>query len=394
MAIDLERLKAPISDDAPCGPNLRDDVAFREIEDAPGDFANQTAAELRKVVGRCVDLLARTKDQMPAIVAVQAAIRAGDFAVANEALQLILAFTTDYWEDFHPGPAEEMAIGRVNELSALARPAALILPLQRTGLARMPAPSTAEFNTAMVAQAVSPVAEWTSENEEALGAKVTSGTVTTVAAKGIKATHEGARQLRLIMRTISPAAMAADAAAQAGGDDSLDTAQAAVLARTLRQQVASAAAPFKAMADVLYDIMAAYDAHSVNSPSFGPVIAQLKSMDAAIEAFLDAFADPDAAPEALADDDAASSIGPSPAGPGAANAPRGFAGGTPQTRADVMTAMEGILRFYAANEPSSPVPLMVKRVMSWIDKDFVELMMEIAPNGADEATRLLAIKSD
>ncbi len=393
MAFDLDRLKQPISNAAPCGPNLRDDVAFREIEDAPGEFASQTVAELGKVVARCVDLLGQTKDQMPAIVAVQAAVRAGDFAGANAALQLILSFATDHWEDFHPGPAEEMAIGRVNELSALARPAALILPLQRAALARMPAPSTAEFNTAMVAQAAAPVLAWTSENEEALGAKVTSGAMTTVAAKATKATHEGARQLRLIMRTIAPAALAADAAAQAGGDDSIDAAQVGTLARTLRTQITNAAAPFKAMADVLYDIMAAYDAHSVDSPSFGPVIAQLKSIDGSIAAFADAFPDPDLVPEP-AEEAAAEPGAAEPGAAGSAGKPRGFVGGTPQTRADVVAAMEGILRFYAANEPSSPVPMMLRRVMSWIDKDFVELMMEIAPNGADEASRLLAIKSD
>ena len=393
MALDLDKLRQPISADAPCGPNLRDDVDFREIEDAPGEFAGQTTAELRKVVARCVGLLERSKDQMPAIVAVQAAVRAGDFAVANDALQLILAFTTDHWEDFHPGPAEDMAIGRVNELSALARPAALILPLQRAGLARMPAPSTTEFNAAMVTQAASPVLEWKRENEEALGAKVTSGAMTTVAAKATKATHEGARQLRLIMRTIAPAALAADAAAQAGSDDSIDAGQAAALARTLRTQIASAAAPFKAMADVLYDIMAAYDSHSVDSPSFGPVITQLKSMDTAISTFLEVFPDPDLAP-ADEEEEVAADGAAEPGAAATAGKPRGFVGGTPQTRADVVAAMEGILRFYAANEPSSPVPMMLRRVMSWIDKDFVELMMEIAPNGADEATRLLAIKSD
>ena len=396
MALDLEKLIAPISADAPCGPDLRDDVAFREIEDAPGEFAGQTAADLRKTVARCVEFLARTKDQMPAIVAVQASARAGDFDVANDALHLIHSYATTFWEDFHPGPAEEMAVGRVNELSALARPAALTLPLQRAALARMPAPSTVEFNAAMLAQAAAPVLQWTSENESALAAKIASGAMTSVVAKTTKATHEGARLLRTIMRTIAPDALAADVAANAGGgDDSVDPGQATTLAKSLRAQVAAIAPPFKAMSDTLYDIMAVYDSHSVDSPSFGPVIAQLKSIDDSITAFLEVYPDPDAvvaSPEPDAEE--VSGEPGSVATSTVAAKPRAYIADTPRTRADVAAAFEAILRFYAEVEPSSPVPLMLRRVQTWVNKDFIALMKEIAPNGADEATRLLAIKSD
>lgn len=398
MAFDFDKLSAPISDDAPCGPDLRDDPAFRDIEDAPGEFASQTAGDLRKVVNRCVEFLEKTKDQMPAIVAVQASVRAGDFAVANAGLQLIKSFGETYWEDFHPGPAEEMAIGRVNELSALSRPAALILPLQRAGIAKMPAPSTVEFTAAMLTQACETVLEWTKADDTAIAAKITSGALSSVAAKTTKATHEGARVLRVIMRSIVPEAAAADAAAEvaagSGGTvEGVDSAQAASIALSLRTQVANAAPPLQAMAEMLYDIMAIYDGHSVDSPSFGPVIAQLKSMDAAFDAFLSTFPDPNAAVEVATDetvpDDAVAS-----AGPAAAPKPRVFTADTPRTRVDVLAAIDAICRYYAENEPTSPVPLMLKRIHSWVNKDFMELIREIAPNGADEVTRLLAIKSE
>ena len=332
---------------------------------------------------------------MPAIVAVQASARAGDFDVANDMLHLIHSFAANYWEDFHPGPAEEMAIGRVNELSALARPAALTLPLQRAGLARMPAPSTVEFNAAMLAQASGPVPEWTSDNERALGAKIESGAMTSVVAKTMKATHEGARLLRTIMRTIAPGALAADIAADAAGsDDSVDPGQAAVLATTLRAQVVAAAPAFKAMSDTLYDIMATYDGHSVDSPSFGPIIAQLKSVEASIDGFLEVFPDPTvvAVPEEDVADAVVEAGGAS--GGAATGKARPFSADTPRTRADVVAAIEAILQFYIEGEPSSPVPLMLRRVLTWVNKDFMQLMQEIAPNGADEATRLLAIKTD
>lgn len=398
MAFDFDKLSAPISDDAPCGPDLRDDPLFRDIEDAPGEFASQTAGDLRKVVNRCVEFLEKTKDQMPAIVAVQASARAGDFGVANAALQLIKSFGEDYWEDFHPGPAEEMAIGRVNELSALSRPAALILPLQRAGIARMPAPSTVEFTSAMLIQASETVLEWTSADDAAMAAKITSGAMSAVAAKTAKSTHEGARLLRVIMRSIAPAAAAADAAAEAAAGvsstvEGVDGAQAVTIALALRAQIVAAAPPLRAMSDMLYDIMAIYDGHSVDSPSFGPVVAQLKSMDAAIDGFLSIFPDPNVVVEVAADE--TQGEGATIAnGPAAAARPRAFSADMPRTRADVVAAIDAICRYYVENEPTSPVPLMLKRINSWVNKDFMELIREIAPNGADEVTHLLAIKSE
>ena len=117
--VDLDQLLAPISDDAPCGPDLRGDPEFREIEDAPAEFAGMKPPELIKLVRRCADMLARSKDQMPAIVAIQAALRAGDVGTATALIGFITRTADDHWDVFHPGPADEMAIGRVNELSAL-----------------------------------------------------------------------------------------------------------------------------------------------------------------------------------------------------------------------------------------------------------------------------------
>lgn len=391
MAFDLEALRASIQDDAPCGPDLRDEPAFRDIEDAPGEFASQNASELRKTVARCVEFLERTKDQMPAIVAIQAAIRAGDYDVANAALQLIKDFAETYWDEFHPGPADEMAIGRVNELSALARPAAMILPLQRAGLAKMPAPSSTEFTAAMLTQAGEPVLEWTSDNETALGAKLQSGALTAIAARTIKTTHAGARMLRTIMRSIAPDALAADRTAGAGDDESVDAGQAASLAVILRSQVVAIAAPLKEMSDVLYDIMAIYDGHSIDSPSFGAVIAQLKSIDSSIEGFLDTFPDPSAIPEPSAMSESPTSAAGAATGP---SRPALFSAGIPRSRNDVIAAIDAICRFYSDNEPSSPVPLMLRRVQTWVNKDFINLIREIAPNGADEVEKLLAITTE
>ena len=390
--LDVDALLQPFADDAPCGPDLRDDPEFRDIEDAPGDFANQKPPELMAVVARCDALLARTKDQAPALVAVQAAVRVGDFALANAGLALVKGYAERYWEDFHPGPAEDMAIARINELSALARPAAMTLPLQRAALARMPAPSAQGFTAAMVSQACQPTAEWSSEDEAALAAQVENGQVSATHARAVRPNREGARTLRTIMRVLSADARAADSAADVGGDDTgLDSRALRTLALGLREQVAAARAQFQAMSDTLYDLNAVYDGRVGDSASLGPVFEWLRTAGADCDRFLATFPaeeGADAAGEAVPDGGAAvTTAGTAPMSGGV---PRGFVVTTPQSRADAVAAIDAVVRFFEENEPTSPVPLMLKRVRAWVRMDFLELLNEIAPSALDDAQRLLA----
>ena len=102
---------------AACGPDLRAEPDFRDIEDAPGGFANLKAPDLKKTVKACNDFLERTKDQAPAIVALQAAVRYADFDEATTALRLIKGFAEDYWDEFHPSPAGESDRPRLGTLS-------------------------------------------------------------------------------------------------------------------------------------------------------------------------------------------------------------------------------------------------------------------------------------
>ncbi|QMW23347.1 type VI secretion system protein TssA [Sandaracinobacteroides saxicola] len=388
---DLETLLVPLSDEAPCGPDLRGEPDFRDIEDAPGAFANQKPPELLKVVRQCAELLTRTKDQMLAIVAVQAAARAGDIATANEALAFIARLTDEQWEHFHPGPADEMVIGRINELSALTRPAAVVLPLQRLGLAAMPGAAGTEFSTGMLAQAMDTVPEWTEELESKLAAQVESGALTSVAARSVKPTHEGARQLRIIMLSLSPAARSKDAAEDAVPSD-FDADATRPLALALRGQLIERRAQLQAMSDHFYTLMEIYQNRASDSPSFGPITAQLKTMLKAIDDFLEAFPEPGEG-EGEATGDAGESGG-AVAVAGAPARSRGFSGDTPRTRADVITALDAIKRYYAEHEPTSPVPLMLNRVRDWVEMDFMRLMRDIAPESAGEVAKLLAIDDE
>lgn len=392
--LDFDLLMEPLAGDNPCGPDLRDDPEFREIEDAPGDFANQKAPELRQQIAKCDSLLQRTKDQAPALVALQAAVRIGDFDVANDALKLVKGFAKTYWDEFHPGPAAEMAIGRINELSALARPAALVLPIQRAAIAKMPAPSMMAFTAAMVAESLVPGAEWSSEDESALSAQVENGQISATLARAVRPRREGARQLRMIMRALSSAARAEDSAADVGDDDTgMDQATLTTLALGLRAQVEASAAALMAMSDLLYEINEIYDTKVGDSASLSPVLSLLKTVVSDIERFLIAFPAEDV--QDIVDDPGSADVvgGPAGAAAGAVGAaPRGFVVTTPQNRTDVAAAMDAIRRFYIEREPGSPIPLIMERIKAWVEMDYLELMAEIAPQGMSEAKDLLALK--
>jgi type VI secretion system protein ImpA len=391
--IDLEQLLAPISDDAPCGPELRSEPDFREIEDAPAEFGGMKPPELLKLVRRCAEMLGRSKDQMPAIVGIQAALRAGDIATATTLVSFIARTADDHWDAYHPGPAEEMAIGRLNELSALARPPAMVLPLQRMGMAAMPAPSGTEFTSSMLELALQPVKEWASEDDDKLNAQIQSGAVNATAAKGVKPNREGARQLRLILLSLSETERAADSAAETL-PSGFDAMAALPLAMGLREQIVARQLAAQALSDHLYTINDVFDRRMGDSPSLGPVLAQLKSMIGNAEAILELFPDPaNMTAEEAAAPEAAASGGAAVAGAAAA-APKRFSGDTPQSRADVVIAIDAIMKYYTTSEPTSPVPLMLRRVRNWVEMDFFRLLKEIAPNAADDAQRLLAIRDE
>lgn len=394
--IDIEALRAPLNGDNPCGPDLRGDPEFRELEDAPADFAGMKPPELNKLVRRCGDMLMRTRDQMPAIVGIQAAARAGDIDTATALFAFLAQLADEHWECYHPGPAEEMAIGRVNELSALARPAALLLPLQRLGIASLPPPSTTEYVASMVELALEPVSAWNSEDDEKLAARVSSGTITAAAARSAKPNQEAARQLRGIMIALSESERQRDAAADCLPSD-FNAGTARPVAIALRAAVVARLGQLQTLSDQIYTLGEVFERKMGDSPSLGPVLNLLKSTIGTITRFLEIFPDPDAVAavaEAAEADAAAGDAAVAGQAGAVVAAPKRFSGDTPQSRADVLVAIDAIMRYYTETEPTSPVPLMLRRVRNWVEMDFYALLKEISPDAVSEARRLLAITQD
>lgn len=130
--VNVESLLKPLSDENPCGENLRWDRRYLEIERvAEGKEETQFSApeepDWREVRDGCVELFARGKHLRVAVLLTLAAVRQEGYPGLRDGLKLISGLLTDYWDPIFPQlDAEDNndPTERVNALSAFVTPIA------------------------------------------------------------------------------------------------------------------------------------------------------------------------------------------------------------------------------------------------------------------------------
>jgi len=88
------------------------------------------------------------------------------------------------------------------------------------------------------------------------------------------------------------------------------------------------------------------------------------------------------------DGDAPGVQGTAPAMPAAA-----ALSGIVNSRSDVIRALDRVCEYYSAHEPSSPVPLLLRRAQRLVEKSFMEILEDMVPDGVSQA-RIVSGKSD
>lgn len=68
--------------------------------------------------------------------------------------------------------------------------------------------------------------------------------------------------------------------------------------------------------------------------------------------------------------------------------------GTISSQRDVEMTIDRILAYYAAHEPSSPLPILLERAKRLVGADFMTIMKDIAPGGVDEVIVVGGITED
>jgi type VI secretion system protein ImpA len=114
--IDISKLLAPVSEDAPCGDDLEYDPEFGELERAAQgkaghEMGDETIApeppNWGEVSEAATALFSRTKDLRVAVHRAHAGLNIDGFPGLASGLELINRLLQDYWDDLHPKLDEE-----------------------------------------------------------------------------------------------------------------------------------------------------------------------------------------------------------------------------------------------------------------------------------------------
>jgi type VI secretion system protein ImpA len=63
-------------------------------------------------------------------------------------------------------------------------------------------------------------------------------------------------------------------------------------------------------------------------------------------------------------------------------------------RADAMRLLDLVSDYYRKNEPSSPLPLLIARARRLADKDFLDILRDLAPDALGQAQNVVGNPSE
>jgi type VI secretion system protein ImpA len=326
--MDLEELLAPVSDDAPAGPDLAYDPDRGTIEqafessasiDTSGEATATAEIDWRPIIGQIEQQSTRTKDIWLAVYLCRGGARSGQLSLVETGAEYLAGLLERYWDTVHPQLEEYGFQGRKGPCESLARRGEFLGPLERTPLLEHPRLGRFSGGDFERFRAGAETADGYGLFRAAL-ADTPEETLTEIVAR---------------LDAITAAIKRADAVLTANADG--DTAA-----------------------------------------NFQPTYDQLGQMKKAVLSFTSS------PPQAESDTDS-----PAAAGPAASDGGGPRIAGRVESREDVIKALDAIADYYRRREPASPVPVALQRAREWVNLDFLSLIEDIAPSALDEAKRVL-----
>ena len=331
-AFNLEALLAPIGDDSPAGDDLEYDPEYLALERAAAPKAeravgdNVKAAEepdWDKVAELAETVLARSKDVRAAVHLTTAWLRTSGMPGWNAGLGLIRGLLEHFWETVHPqldAEDDNDPTMRVNSVVPLGDMQGVLRYFRTTPFVQSPRLGRFDLRTLRIA----------------------NGTLKTTAADSGP----------------EPSMTEIEACCMDCAEDELVAVTTAV-----RESLEHA----KAIDAIFNDRVG----------TAGPDLKNLLSDIYELKKFLEPQLSRRLPQEGSAEEGAAGEVG---TGGAAARASTGAIAG-PQ---DVMRRLDELCDYYSRNEPSSPVPLLLRRAQRLVGMDFMDLLKDLAPGGISE----------
>jgi len=322
------RWLSPLTDDAPCGPDLEYDHQFRELEEAiKGRPEAEYGATLVAAVPAdwiVVDslgtaLMERTRDLRVIVPLTRARLAREGVEGLSDGLALTVALLEQQWQHVHPqldaGDADDPT-ARVNALAAWVDPAGLLAELADTPLPGQGQPVTLREWGYASGDARAPDARATRSASE-IEAAIAATPETSLRAKA--AFDAAAAHVEAIEALLS---------ARVGAARTLDL------------------APLKTLLQRARSLFAGCLGNRTETPVPGDGVSMAAG-----------------------------------------------SGDVIHSRADVAATLARLCEYYARQEPASPVPLLLARAITLIDKSFIDLMKDLAPEGLAQLTQVVGVSA-
>jgi len=331
----VDRWLLPLGDGA-CGENLEYDDDFREMEKAavgrpPSQFeAEGVAPDWRSVLERAQSLFERTRDLRVAIYWSRARLRLEGAATLPEGFRLVQGLLSIFWDELHPLPDEGDAYARVNALNDMCSAAGMLGDLRESFIL----------------------------NDRSVGEL--RGRDVEVALGTLEARTDESPMSRSTIEQMLRNGAASDPTLRGYPQAALG--RIAELQQLMRDRVGYAAAP-----------------------EMQPLVTALIAVRDVMPVEEDAGAGAEGA-SANADSDGS--------GSSRRGAPRAGLSGAIESRADALRAIDMVCEYLERTEPTNPAQLLLRRARKLVNKNFVELVRELAPESLNEVARVMGLSAE
>ena len=332
----LESLLSPISEDAPAGPDLEYDAEFMALERAAAPKAERAiggavkAAEepdWDKVAASAEALLGRSKDLRVAVHLTTAWMRTDGLSGWTAGLGLVRGLLEQWWGEVHPqldAEDDNDPTARVNAVVPLGDPLGVLGYFRTTTFAQSPRLGRFSLRDLRIANGSLKV-------EETPGTPLPS--MTEIDACCMDCPEEELAATATALELALEHAKAIDA--------------------VFGEQVGTA------------------------GPDLKPLLSDVFELRKFVQGQLALRQPQGAEGEAVDGQPAGGEAGPAAGGVQAS-------GGRIQGPQDVTRRLDELCEYYAKFEPSSPIPLLLRRAQRLVGRDFLDILQDLAPGGVSE----------